>query len=62
MMIMIMKTPGSQVDSPAAAGKRRGGEREISKKACTFLLFFNLRVFIKECNKHDDDCFYYYKK
>jgi len=34
-MIMIMKTPGSQVDSPVAEGKRREGEgremREIHK-------------------------------
>jgi len=29
MMIMIMKTPGSQVDSPVAAGKRREGEGEM---------------------------------
>ena len=26
MMIMIMKTPGSQVDSPVAEGKKREGE------------------------------------
>jgi len=26
MMIMIVKTPGSQVDSPVAEGKRRKGE------------------------------------
>jgi len=26
MMIMIIKTPGSQVDSPVAEGKRREGE------------------------------------
>jgi len=30
MMIMIMKTPGSQVDSPVAEGNRReGGGREM---------------------------------
>jgi len=29
MMIMIMKTPGSQVDSPVAEGNRQeGGERK----------------------------------
>jgi len=29
-MIMIMKTPGSQVDSPVTEGKRReGGGREM---------------------------------
>jgi len=29
-MIMIMKTPGSQVDSPVAEGNRReGGGREM---------------------------------
>jgi len=26
MMIMMMKSPGSQVDSPVAEGKRREGE------------------------------------
>jgi len=26
MMIMIMQTPGSQVDSPVAEGKRKEGE------------------------------------
>jgi hypothetical protein len=30
MMIIIMKTPGSQVDSPVTEGKRReGGGREV---------------------------------
>jgi len=30
MMIMIMKTPGSQVDSPVAEGNRKkGGERKM---------------------------------
>jgi len=27
MIIMIMETPGSQVDSPAAKGNGKGGER-----------------------------------
>jgi len=28
MMIMIMKTPGSQVDSPVAEGNRKEGDEE----------------------------------
>jgi len=46
MMIMIMKTSGSQFDSPVAEGNRKEGGGRKMRDWRGF--FFNLRVFIKE--------------